>query len=112
MPPDKETNVWLMAEGMRALVWGGGQWFGSANAKTQYGPWGWMSHKRSLPRRLLRRDVRSAERGNLVATSPPRAVYVDKVEVDGQVYTGDGTRDVMFTDSKGCKVNITDILNR
>lgn len=41
-----------------------------------------------------------------------RVVFADVVEVGGEVCRGDGTANVMFTDSRGEKVNITDLLSR
>lgn len=104
LPPDEKTSAWLKAEGMLGFVWGGGKWFGNSNAeKVCFGP--------LVSKSKLRRDVRSARKGELCARSPLRAVYADVVEVDGEVYRGNGTDNVIYVDSKGEKVNITELVH-
>ncbi len=100
LPPDEKTSAWLTAEGMLQLVWGGGRWGGIEKS---------MFHGVS-PKSRLRRDIRSARQGQLWARSPLRAVYADVVEFRGEVYTGDGTKNSVFTDKRGMKVNMTELL--
>lgn len=101
LPPDEKTSPWLMAEGMLALIWGGGAWFGNSNAR-----------KVCFDRRPIehRRDVHSTQKGRMCARSPPRTVYADVVEVRGEVYKGNGTDGVIYMDSRGGKVNLTQML--
>ncbi|KAL8762009.1 MAG: hypothetical protein Q9184_001926 [Pyrenodesmia sp. 2 TL-2023] len=103
LPPDPKTSIWLQAEGMLGMIWGSsGAWFVHEGAKARWGP-------KVRPRSKMRRDIRSAEKGKLWARSPPRAVFPDMVEIDGEVYRGDGSGNTMFTDGRGGKVNLTEL---
>ncbi|KAI4087548.1 MAG: hypothetical protein LQ344_006701 [Seirophora lacunosa] len=101
LPPDEKASAWMAAEGMLGMVWGGGEWFGSLNAKTRWG----------VPRRRskVRRDVRSVEKGRLWAGPPPRAVWPDLVEMGGKVYRGNGSGPVMVADGSGVEVDVTEL---
>ena len=102
LPPNPTTSLWLQTEGMLALIWGGGSWFASEGAKARWG-------RGVRPRSRLRREHSWAEKGKLWAKSPPRMAFPDVVEVEGEVYRGNGSGDMMFTDSRGAKVNLTSV---
>lgn len=89
---------------MLGMVWGdgGAAWFANEGARARWG-------SGVKPRSQRRRDIRSAEKGKLWARSPPRVVFPDVVEIGGEVYRGNGSGDMMFTDSRGGKVNLTEM---
>ncbi|KAL8772447.1 MAG: hypothetical protein Q9209_002398 [Squamulea sp. 1 TL-2023] len=79
LPPDATTASALLVEGILGLVWGGGQWFGSAAAQQRYGRGG-LKPK-------VKRGILSREKGKVYAQPPPKWVYPDSVDVNGTEYT-------------------------
>ncbi|KAL8689476.1 MAG: hypothetical protein Q9224_004632 [Gallowayella concinna] len=108
LPLDKKTSQWAMGEGILAMSWGGGSWFGDAKAQSLLGV---ASSTGVGPRSILVRDVRSRKKGKLWARPPMRVKFPDLVEINGTRYAGDGTGDIMYaaTDSGGASLNLTDL---
>lgn len=106
LPPDGKTSMWAMGEGILAMAWGGGSWFGDPKARSYLGD---VATSRVGPRSRLRRDVRSVNKGKLWARRPLKVAFPDVVEIDGTQYAGDGTGDMMYaaTDSGGASLNLT-----
>ncbi|KAI4120751.1 MAG: hypothetical protein LQ338_006792 [Usnochroma carphineum] len=79
LPPDQTTINALSIQGILGLAWGGGKWFASGAAK-QY------LEGRSHP---MRRDIRSGEKGDVLARSPQRIAYPDHMKINGTEYESD-----------------------
>ena len=83
-----------MAEGLRALVWGGGQWFANqAGAST-------LSQVHS------KRGIVSANKGTAYITAPFRWQYPDLIAVNGTNYTDDGRGDLVYRSEDGMMLNL------
>lgn len=90
LPPDPPTVVSLGIQGILGLVWGGGSWFASPAVEKYL--------SRSHP---MKRDIRSPEKGDVLASSPRRRVYPDLVKINGTDYVSDGVAgEFMYKDSK------------
>ncbi len=93
VPPDPKTADWLNLQGMAGLVWGGGQWFARAGAAYSSGV---------LPRsRLVRRGIRSANKGTVYITPPPRWVYPKLIIENGTEYVSDGPQSLTHRSTDG-----------
>ncbi|KAL8799357.1 MAG: hypothetical protein Q9182_005964 [Xanthomendoza sp. 2 TL-2023] len=108
LPPDDKTSKWAMGEGILAMAWGGGSWFGDAKAQSLLG---FAGSSGVGPRDVLPRDVRSRKKGKLWARPPLREVFPDLVEINGTRYARDGTSDIMYaaTNSGAAPLNLTDL---
>ncbi|KAL8805450.1 MAG: hypothetical protein Q9200_005424, partial [Gallowayella weberi] len=108
LPPDDKTSKWAMGEGILAMAWGGGSWFGDAKGQSLLGIVGGTGVE---PRDIVPRDVRSRKKGKLWARPPLREVFPDLVEINGTRYAGNGTSDVMYaaTSSGAPSLNLTDL---
>ncbi|KAL8714605.1 MAG: hypothetical protein Q9220_001553 [cf. Caloplaca sp. 1 TL-2023] len=103
VPPDEKTSLWLAAEGMLGLVWGGGKWFADAESQQRTELFlqpGWMSYGH-------KRGIRSNQRGIGVYDSPKRWVYASIIEIDGTNYTRRDGLDAVYEDLEGSVLNLT-----
>ena len=107
VPPDGQTASWLAVESLLGLAWGGGEWFASEAARA-YLERVVGGGAQAMSGGLLKRGIRSANKGQVYIGRPRRAVLPDVIEVDGQRYTGGGTTPV-YQNSAGTLVNLTDI---
>ena len=75
LPPDKKTSLWLAAEGMLGLAWGGGKWL-SQGARTM-----------NLPLNSnMKRGMESNLQGTAYARPPLLWRYPDLISVNGTDY--------------------------
>ncbi|KAL8736473.1 MAG: hypothetical protein Q9166_000265 [cf. Caloplaca sp. 2 TL-2023] len=98
LPPDKSTASALLVEGIFGLVWGGGQWFGSAAARRKYG--GGLKSK-------VRRGIVPEKKGTVYAQRPPRWVYPDVINVNGTEYAKVRGQDLIYKDRDGIVLDLT-----
>ena len=99
LPPDEAFQADLHIQGIRALAWGGGYW----RADTTVG----LDDLPKIPQKA-RRDVRSFDKGNVLARSPIRMIYPTIVTINGTEYTADGAGSVIYTNSiAGKTLNLT-----
>ena len=91
VPPDDRTAMFLMAEGLLGLVWGGGRWF-STQAKI-----------RGIPgaTRKSRRGIVSELKGTVYSGPPPRWRYPDSVTVGGTKYLSTNTSALEYYSAEG-----------
>ncbi|KAL9001144.1 MAG: hypothetical protein Q9169_000327 [Polycauliona sp. 2 TL-2023] len=101
LPPDPSTSKWLMAEGVLALVWGGGKWFASAAAQELLGRGDTITGGR-----ISARGIRAADRGDVYARPPLNGSFPTRIQIDGIEYSHVGT--FMYADRVGDKINLTD----
>ncbi|KAL8834376.1 MAG: hypothetical protein Q9170_003786 [Blastenia crenularia] len=107
LPPDDMVKGWMLVEGLLGLAWGGGKWFASPAAQRLL-----AGGSSVVPRSRLRRNIRSVEKGDVYARSPPRSVLPDQVVWDGTLYTGNGSADAMYLDTTtGRDVDLMALLN-
>ncbi len=100
VPPDPKTADWLNLQGMAGLVWGGGQWFARAGTAYSSGV---------LPRsRLVRRGIRSPNKGTVYITPPPRWVYPILIIENGTEYVSDGPQSLTYRSTDGEVLDIFD----
>ncbi|KAI4272299.1 MAG: hypothetical protein LQ337_005377 [Flavoplaca oasis] len=107
VPPDGATAKWLTVESLLGLAWGGGKWFASEAAKA-YLERVAGGGAQGLSGGLVRRGIRSANKGQAYIGRPRRAVLPDVIEIGGQRFTGGGTTPV-YQNGAGTLVNLTDI---
>ncbi|KAL8802078.1 MAG: hypothetical protein Q9200_006708 [Gallowayella weberi] len=100
LPVDPMMNSWLAAEGLLGLVWGGGQWFASAQAQK-------VLRVEWEGRRPAKRGIRSKEKGYLWARRPMREVFPRWIDINGTRYSDDGRGDLMYEDEAGSVLNLT-----
>lgn len=96
LPPDARTAMFLMAEGMLGLVWGGGSWF-SPQAKTVGIP--------GATRKSRRGRVSGLE-GTVYSGPPPRWRYPDSVTLDGTKYESTNTSALDYYSAEGTLLDI------
>ena len=102
VPPKKEATVWLAAEGLLGLVWGGGNWFASPSASAYF------QRSISLPQSNMRRGIISAEKGQVYATPPPGVVFPTLVSINGTNYTVEAEGSLIYRqDETGAILNLT-----
>ena len=93
VPPDAETADWLQLQGMRGLVWGGGQWFARAGAAAGSG---------LLPRGMtVKRGIRSPTKGTAYLTQPSMWVYPSSIVENGTEYVRDPARNLTYKSARG-----------
>ncbi|KAL8674954.1 MAG: hypothetical protein Q9168_000657 [Polycauliona sp. 1 TL-2023] len=102
LPPDPSTSTWLMAEGVLALVWGGGKWFATPAAQKLLG----RRDTFTAGRRIASRGIRSAKKGDVYAYPPLNGRFPTRVQIDDVEYSHVGT--FMYADRVGNKINLTD----
>ena len=96
VPPAGEVGNWLAAEGVLGLVWGGGNWFASQAASAY------------LQKHLRKRDIRSADKGQVYSSPPPGVQYPAIMYINGTQYTAQVVGGVLYrNDDTGVVVNIT-----
>ncbi|KAL8929667.1 MAG: hypothetical protein Q9172_000346 [Xanthocarpia lactea] len=105
LPPDAKASNWMTMEGLLGMTWAEGSWSASEGARRL------ISTSQSLQRSILRRGIRSEKKGNVYARGTLRKVFPDKVEFNGEIYTGSG-KDGLYKDSTGVSVNMTELLDR
>ncbi|KAL9582763.1 MAG: hypothetical protein Q9212_003112 [Teloschistes hypoglaucus] len=106
LPPDASANKWMALEGILGLVWGDGKWFSNIAAERRFGMdpsagGSWVS-----PGMRVRRDIRSADGGQIYARPPSRWVYPTFIEVNGTNYRNEGA---VYVDATGTVLNLTDV---
>ena len=96
VPPDGRTAMFLMAEGLLGLVWGGERWF-SEQAKI-----------RGIPgaTRKGRRGIVSELEGTVYSGPPPRWRYPDSVTVDGIKYRSANTSALEYYSAEGKMLDV------
>ncbi|KAL8821356.1 MAG: hypothetical protein Q9191_007324 [Dirinaria sp. TL-2023a] len=93
VPPDTETSDWLRVQGMRALVWGGGQWFARAGAVAGSG---------MLPRsQIVKRGMRSPNKGTAFLTQPSIWTYPSSIVENGTEYVRDPAQNLTYKSAGG-----------
>lgn len=97
LPPDTQTTKWMMGEGILGLVWGGGKWFANEQAQRAFGRVGGKS----------RRDIRSAEKGNVYSRAPVKGRYPSLIGINGMQYTDGGRGDLIYQNNVGHALNLT-----
>lgn len=107
LPPDQSESDWLSVEGIRALVWGGGKWFGPAST-TSSGP------RRRTPVRQSRPQISHNHAvfrgGSFYATPPPKLRFPDRASINGTHYTAmTGTNGLIYQDAGGNRLNLTTV---
>jgi len=93
LPPSAATAQWLDMQEIRALVWGGGQWF--ANGA------GGSSHNRLDPR-----GIRSSDKGTAYMTAPTQWRYPDLIVVNGTDYTDNAGGDLVYRSESGAVLDL------
>ncbi|KAL8993573.1 MAG: hypothetical protein Q9169_006241 [Polycauliona sp. 2 TL-2023] len=100
LPPGAGTASALLIQGIFGLVWGGGQWFGSAAAANKYGSEG--------PESKVKRGIMSADsRGTVFAQPPMRWVDPDVINVNGTEYLKSSDGVLVYRDVDGNTLNTT-----
>ena len=98
VPPVGEVGNWLAAEGILGLVWGGGSWFASQAASAY------------IQKHLRKRDIRSANKGQVYSLPPPGVQYPAIMSINGTQYTAQEVGGVLYrNDVTGVVVNLTSI---
>ncbi|KAL8738399.1 MAG: hypothetical protein Q9181_000821 [Wetmoreana brouardii] len=97
LPPDQTEVDWLNVEGMRALVWGGGNWFTGASS-------GLSLRKRAAtqwPGPQISKNRGFYKGGSFYATSPPMMRSPDFITANGTRFTAGGTDGSVYKDAAG-----------
>ncbi|KAL8720033.1 MAG: hypothetical protein Q9225_003049 [Loekoesia sp. 1 TL-2023] len=94
LPPGPNIVDTLAIQGLLGLAWGGGEWFVSPAAKRL------LRGKSNPVPVIVPKDMRSANKGNVLARSPKRVVYPTSMKINGTEYTTDraGAENFMYTD--------------
>lgn len=102
LPPDTTTSLWLQMEGVLGLVWGGQKWFVNDKARLFFSG-------RSVGS-IMRRDIRSAQKGTVYARPPRKDIYPSSITVNGSEYTSaEDAGDFVYTETgTGSLLNLTD----
>ena len=103
LPPDLESARWLAFEGLRGLVWGGGQWFSDDVSRRMFIE---GNVKRERMRRG-KRGIRSEGKGNVYIQSPARWVYPAIMEVDGVEFRDGGLGNLVYRSVEGAVMTLT-----
>lgn len=84
------------------MVWegGGGKWLASPPAERLL-PGG------SSPKAKTRRNIRSAEKGQVVVRGPIQSVYPSIIEMNGTQYSDERAGNLLYTDTDGRALNLT-----
>ncbi|KAI4237753.1 MAG: hypothetical protein LQ349_001613 [Xanthoria aureola] len=108
LPPGTSTASALLIQGIFGLVWGGGQWFGSAAATRKYGSGGGRGLK---PKKSRRGVVLSGNKGTVYASPPTRWVDPDLIRVNGTEYFWSavvaGPEELVYRDDDGVVLDLT-----
>ena len=101
LPPDGTTSLWLAAEGLLGLVWGGGRWFS---------PEATLAGTR-IPRakRKTRRSILRSGQGTAYCAEPPRWRYPDIVTINGTNFRSINTSLLEYQDADGRGANLTEL---
>lgn len=89
LPPLDTDTPWLYAEGLRGLVWGGGNWFADKDGPSQ------CSQLHS------KRGVISKDKGMVCATAPTLWKYPDLITANGTDYTDNSRGDLVYRSEDG-----------
>ena len=89
------NSLWLQAEGVLGLVWGGGQWFADV-AKGSGVPGA----------RKRKRGIISAAKGTVYAVAPTRWVYPSSITVNGTEYTSGNTSALDYASADGTRLPV------
>ena len=98
VPPDKKTSLWLAAEGMLGLAWGGGKWL-SRGARTLNLPLDSNSN--------MKRGMKSNLQGTAYAGPPPLWRYPDVIRVNGTDYHSMNVSALYYQSTDGQTLNLT-----
>ncbi|KAL8848050.1 MAG: hypothetical protein Q9221_006910 [Calogaya cf. arnoldii] len=99
LPPGASTASALLIQGIFGLVWGGGQWFGSAAAQKKYGSGG-LKPK-------VKRGIISANKGTVYAQPPMRWVDPDPIQINGTEYKKLAGQDLVYQNGDGFTLKLT-----
>ncbi|KAL8950458.1 MAG: hypothetical protein Q9183_007522, partial [Haloplaca sp. 2 TL-2023] len=96
---------WLHAQGILGLIWEGGRWFLTPESERLLGV------NSVIPKRKVRRDIRSEDKGQVFARPPFKTVYPTTVELNGVELngTGDGA---FFEDGAGNRHDLTECFRK
>ena len=96
LPPDEKTSLWLAAQGMLGLAWGGGKWL-SQRAKTM-----------DLPLNSnMKRGMKSNLPGTAYAMPPLLWRYPDSISVNGTDYVSKNVSALYYQSSDGQTLDLT-----
>ncbi|KAL8785962.1 MAG: hypothetical protein Q9195_008426 [Heterodermia aff. obscurata] len=88
-------SLWLQAEGVMGLVWGGGEWFADVTKV-----WGVPGATRR------RRGIISELKGTVYAVAPGRWVFPDEITVNGMVYVSGNTSALDYVGGDGRRLRV------
>ncbi|KAL8782559.1 MAG: hypothetical protein Q9213_005284 [Squamulea squamosa] len=102
IPPDADEVNWLGVEGLKGLVWGGGQWFAN-QAGYPRGVSGFMVERQNHgpPGPQISRSRSMLRGGTFYATPPSKGRYIDWVTINGTNYTHEGEGDLTYKNAAG-----------
>ena len=97
LPPSDTESEWLNAEGMKALVWGGGKWFAKGVDPSQLTQW--------FPK-TSKRGITSKDKGQLYASPPNLFKYPHVMVINGTNYTDDSRGDLVYRSDAGTVLDL------
>ncbi|KAL8751020.1 MAG: hypothetical protein Q9199_006701 [Rusavskia elegans] len=98
LPPGASTASALLIQGILGLVWGGGQWFGTAAAQKKFGSGGLKSK--------VKGGIISGNKGTVYAQPPMRWVDPDLVRINGTEYLK-SVGHLVYKDDDGVTLNLS-----
>ncbi|KAL8629073.1 hypothetical protein Q9189_005223 [Teloschistes chrysophthalmus] len=101
LPPNADTEKRLASQGLLGLQWNGGKWFSTPETER------WLGLSAISTLAKLRRDVRSARKGNVYARSPPRMKYPTYMDINGTVWSDLGGAGLLYGDTLGNVRNLS-----
>ncbi|KAL8635522.1 MAG: hypothetical protein Q9228_006993 [Teloschistes exilis] len=101
LPPSADTAKWLASQGLLGLMWNGGKWFSTPDTERLLG----LPAISTLAK--LRRDVRSAKKGNVYARAPSRIKYPTYMDINGTVWSDLESADFLYGDTLGNVRNLS-----
>lgn len=99
LPPGASTASALLIQGIFGLVWGGGQWFGTAAAQKKFESGGLKSN--------MKRGIVSENKGTVYAQPPMIWVDPDLIRINGTEYLRSAGQDLVYKDDDGITLNLT-----
>lgn len=105
LPPGIEDKEWMAVEGLLALAWGGVQWFASPAAQKLLRGSGRRGGV--PPRSRSRRDIRSDEKGEVVARSPNDGILPDRIKWNETAFMLYNEADMIYKNDEVGLVNLT-----
>lgn len=101
LPPNDDTARWLSTQGLLGMVWNGGKWFQTPETERLLG----LSAISTMSK--LRRDIRSARKGNAYARSPTRIRYPTYMDINGTRWSELGGAAFLYDDPLGNVRNLS-----